>query len=65
MTPTQLINYYGDDKSAAYQLGKTVTCIRKWVEDDHIPLWSQYAIQAITNLELKASKTTRKGLKNG
>jgi hypothetical protein len=56
MTPKELVKYYGSEAKAAAGLGKSITCIRMWEKEKRIPVWSQNAIQTITNGALMASK---------
>src|ERR1019366_8243759 len=54
MTPKQVIEHFKGEQQAAKGLGKSITCIRTWKANKKIPTFSQFAIQAITNGELKA-----------
>lgn len=57
MTPKQVIAFFGDQKKAALELKKSVTCIRIWEAKKSIPVWSQHAIAHITNDQLKVGKS--------
>jgi DNA-binding transcriptional regulator Cro len=58
MNYNDLIAHYGTEMLAAANLGFSITTIKNW-QHVKIPRTSQYAIQALTNGELKADNLTR------
>lgn len=56
MSPTELINYFGNQSKAAIALELKQPNISRWVAKGSIPILRQYQIESLTKGKLKPCK---------
>lgn len=61
MTLKQLLDHFGDKRTAAFNIGYSEQAVDYWIKEKRIPFKAQRLIQAITNGKLIARREANRG----